>query len=68
MYRPAQDSSVWLGLPIREQLMSQDCPKHQVVSLAKMVVMNKETKICAHSLFCRNSQRMHDRAKLLSVG
>ena len=34
--RPAQDSSVWLGLTSTEQLMSPECSKHQVLSLAKI--------------------------------
>ena len=40
--RPAQYSSVWLGLPSREQLMSPECSKHQVLSLTKMLVVNKQ--------------------------
>ena len=28
VFRPAQDSSVWLGLTSREQLMSPECSKH----------------------------------------
>ena len=33
--RPSQDSSVWLGLRSREQLMLPECSKHQVLSFAK---------------------------------
>ena len=32
VFRPSQDSSVWLGLTSREQLMSPECSKHQVLS------------------------------------
>ena len=35
VFRPSQDSSVWLGLTSREQLMSSECSKHQVLSFAK---------------------------------
>ena len=45
MFGPAQDSSVWLGLPSREQLMSPECKKHQVLSLAKMLVVNKQNTL-----------------------
>ena len=40
MFCPAQDSTLWLGLTIRDQLMSPECSKHQVLSLAKMLVVN----------------------------
>ena len=36
MFRSSQDSSVWLGLTSREQLMSSERSKHQVLSFAKM--------------------------------
>ena len=39
VFRPSQDSSVWLGLTSREQLMSPECSKHQVLSFAKMLVV-----------------------------
>ena len=39
MCRPLQDSSVLLGLTSKEQLMSPECSKHQVLSLAKMLVL-----------------------------
>ena len=42
VFRPAQDSSVWFGLTSREQLMSPECSKHQVLSLAKMLVVNEQ--------------------------
>ena len=32
MFCPAQDSSVWVGLTSREQLMSPECSKDQVLS------------------------------------
>ena len=31
MFRPSQDSSVLLGLANREQLISPECSKHQVL-------------------------------------
>ena len=37
--RPSQESSVWLGLMSREQLMSSECSKHQVLSFTKMLVV-----------------------------
>ena len=37
VFCPSQDSSVWLGLTSREQLMSPECCKHQVLSFAKML-------------------------------
>ena len=36
VFRPSQDSSMWLGLTSREQLMSPKCSKHHVLSFAKM--------------------------------
>ena len=39
MFRFSQDSSVWLGLTSREQLMSPECSKHQVLSFAKMLAV-----------------------------
>ena len=33
VFRPAHDSSVWLGLMSREQLISPECSKHPVLSL-----------------------------------
>ena len=44
VFRPAQNSSVWLGLTSREQLISPECSKHQVLGLAKMLVVNKNYK------------------------
>ena len=38
MFCPSQDSSVWLGLTSREQLMLTECSKHQLLRLAKMLV------------------------------
>ena len=37
VFRPAQDSLVWFGLTSREQLMSPECSKHLVLSLAKYI-------------------------------
>ena len=48
VFRPTQDSSVWLGLTSREQLMSPECSKHQVLSLAKMLVVNEQKIFCSH--------------------
>ena len=42
MFYPAHGLSVWLGLPSIEQLMSSDCLKHQVLSLAKVLVVKKQ--------------------------
>ena len=44
VFRPAQDSSVWLGSTSREQLMSPECSKHQVLSFAKMLLVNEQKK------------------------
>ena len=44
MFHPAQDSSVWLRLMSREQLMSPECSKHRVLSFAKMLVVNEQKK------------------------
>ena len=38
MFHPSQYSSVWLGLTSREQLMSAECSKHQLLSFAKMLI------------------------------
>ena len=39
VFCPSQDSSVWIGLTSREQLMSPECSKHQVLSFSKMLVV-----------------------------
>ena len=39
VFHPSLDSSVWLGLTSREQLMSPECSKHQVLRFAKMLVV-----------------------------
>ena len=39
VFRPSQNSSVWLGLTGREQLTSPEWSKHQVLSFAKMLVV-----------------------------
>ena len=44
VFRPSQDSTVWLGLTSREQLMSSECSKHQVLSFAKMLVVGWTNK------------------------
>ena len=38
-FRPSEDSSVWLGLTSKEQLMSPDCSKLRVVNFDKMLVL-----------------------------
>ena len=54
VFCPSQDSSVWLELTSREQLMSPECSKHQVLSFAKMVVVCERTKnILFSSVFSR---------------
>ena len=47
LFRPAQDSSVWLRLTSGEQLMSAECSKQQVLSLAKILVVNKQKVFCS---------------------
>ena len=39
---------MWLGLKSREQLMSPECSKHQILSLAKMLVVNEQKISCSH--------------------
>ena len=39
VFHLSQNSSVWLGLTTREQLMSPKRSKHQVLCLAKMLVV-----------------------------
>ena len=48
VFHPAQDSSVWFGLTSREELMPLECSTHQVLSLAKMLVVNKQKIFCSH--------------------
>ena len=36
-----QDSAVWLGLTSREQLMSPECSKHQVLRCYIYIYINK---------------------------
>ena len=50
--RPVKNSSVWLGLTSRDQLMSLECLKHEVLSLAKMLVVNKQSNLFS-SVFSR---------------
>ena len=38
VFHPSQDSSVWFGLTRREQLMSPECSKNQVLSFAKICI------------------------------
>ena len=54
VFRPSQDSSVWLGLTSREQLMSPECSKHQVLSFPKMLVVwltNKKYSVLISVLY-----------------
>ena len=37
--RPSRDSSVWLRLTSREQLISTECSMHQMLSFVKMLVV-----------------------------
>ena len=37
-----------LGLTSKEQLMSLECSKHQVLSLAKMLVVKEQKIFCSH--------------------
>ena len=39
---------MWLGLTSRELLMLPECSKNQVLSLAKMLVVNKQKIFCSH--------------------
>ena len=39
VFRPSHDSSVWLRLTSREQLIFPECLKHEVLSFAKMVMV-----------------------------
>ena len=39
VFRPSQDSLVWLALTRREYVMSPECTKHQVLSFTKMLVV-----------------------------
>ena len=48
VFCPAQDSSVWLGLTSREQLMWTECLKLQILSLANMVLVNEQNIFCFH--------------------
>ena len=54
VFRPSQDSSVWLGLTSREQLMSPECSKHQALSfpvnIAKFVKTPISKNICKRLL------------------
>ena len=57
VFLPSQDSSVWLGLTSREQLMSPECSKHQVLSFAKMriSVLQSAQWINSERIYCINS-------------
>ena len=52
MFCSAQDSSVWLELTSREQLMSLECSKYQVLSLAKRGIPYSGT---FYSMCCQSS-------------
>ena len=49
-FGPSQDSSVWLRLTSREQLMSPECSKRQVLSFCENAcgVMNEQKIFCSH--------------------
>ena len=72
MFRPSQDSSVWLKLTSREQLMSPECSKHQVVSFAKMFVVwrtNKKYSVLISVLRSAqwvNSERIYPQTRVSS--
>ena len=53
VFRLAQDSSEWLGLTSREQSISPECSKHQVLNLAKMLVVIKQKNILFSLMFSR---------------
>ena len=50
VFGPSQDSSLWLRLTSREQLMSPECSKHQVLSFCENAcgVMNEQKIFCSH--------------------
>ena len=48
VFRPSQDSSVWLGLTSKVQLMSPECSKHQVLRFVKILVVNEQKIFCFH--------------------
>ena len=50
MFLPSQDSSVWLELMSRAQLMSPECSKHQVLRFAKKDcgVVNEQKTFCSY--------------------
>ena len=66
MFRPALDSSVWLGLTNREQLMSLECSKHQLLSLAKMLVVNEQKIFCSHQCSPETTKVFRETAKLFN--
>ena len=56
VFRTSQGSSVWLALTSREQLMSQECSKHQVLSFAKILLANEKI-FCSHQ--CSPCPQIH---------
>ena len=72
VFRPSQDSSAWLELTSREQLMSLECSKHQVLSFAKMLVVwctNKKHSVLISVLQGArwiNSERIYPQTRVLS--
>ena len=70
--RHSQDSPVWLGLTSREQLMSPECSKQQVLSFAKMLVVwltNKKYSVLIsvfQSAQWINSERIHPQTRVSS--
>ena len=49
-FGPSQDSSMWLRLTSRQQLMSPECSKHQVLSFCENAcgVMNEQKIFCSY--------------------
>ena len=48
MFRPSQDSSVWLELTSKEQLMSPECSKHQVYIYVYIYILYICIYICIY--------------------
>ena len=61
VFCPTQDWSVWLGLTSREQLMSPECSKHQVLSLAKICLQQSS----CNSNFCNSKNYLEWRNLLV---
>ena len=71
VFRPSHDSSAWLGFSTREQPISPECSKHQVLSFAKAHVVwwtNKEYVVISilQSAQRINSERIYLQTYVLS--